>query len=269
MMFTENSSGALTYMTAPNLSAVHAFTTRRGGVSGGIYDSLNLRLSLGDAPENVRQNYGILGAALCFDPEKLVMNHQVHGTTIRLVSALDRQSLFAPVPDADGLITADREVPLFVFTADCVPILLEDPVRGAIGAVHAGWRGTAADIAGVAVREMTAKLGCRPENIRAAIGPCISQCCFETGDDVVLAVRALMGSAADRYVMKSGNRHHVDLKGINGFLLRQAGLIEDNIQASDECTSCLGRKYWSHRATGGKRGSQAAVIMLHQERTTF
>jgi YfiH family protein len=262
MPFIEKVSGGLVYMTAPHITAAHAFTTRHGGVSGGIYDALNLKPGIGDTAENVRRNYALLGSALGFNPDRLVFSSQVHGTTVRLVTQADLHSPFDAVPEADGLITADPGVPLFVFIADCVPILLHDPVRGAVGAVHAGWRGTVADIAGTAVRQMTDALGCRPADIRAAIGPCISSCCYETGDDVVSAVRRQLGSAAAGFITKPGDKCHVDLKGVNAWLLRRAGLTPDNIMISDECTACQSSKYWSHRVTGGKRGSQAAVIFL-------
>lgn len=260
--FLDNNAGGLVYMTAGNIDAVHAFTTRHGGVSGGIYASLNLSIDRGDNPDHVRRNYELLGAALGFDADRIVLSRQVHGDTVRHVTAADLQSPFDPVPEGDGLITLDRNVPLFIFTADCVPILLHDPVRGAVGAVHAGWRGTVSDIAGAAVRRMTDQLGCRPADIRAAIGPSISLCCYETGSDVADAVESLLGCSAGRFVLKSGDRYRVDLKGVNGFLLTRAGLYEENIIVSDDCTSCLSRTYWSHRATGGRRGSQAAVIML-------
>jgi YfiH family protein len=260
--FHENNAGGLVYMTAGNIDTVHAFTTRHGGVSGGIYASLNLGLNLGDNPDHVRCNYQLLGAALGFDADRIVLSRQVHGAAVRHVTAADLQSPFDPVPEADGLITSDRNVPLFIFTADCVPILLYDPVRGAVGAVHAGWRGTVSDIAGAAVRRMADQLGCRTADIRAAIGPSISRCCYETGGDVADAVEALIGGDAGRFVIKTGDRYRVDLKGVNSFLLTRAGLCEENIIVSDDCTSCLRCTYWSHRATGGKRGSQAAVIML-------
>lgn len=261
MPYQENKIGDLLYMTASNITAPHAFTTRLGGVSGGIYASLNLGLNVGDDPSNVRQNYKILGNALGFNSDSLVFSRQVHKTDVRIVSKLDRRALFEPVPyEADGLLTAEEDVPLIVFTADCVPILLYDPVGRAVGAVHAGWRGTVADIAGIAVRKMARHFGCRPENIRAAIGPCISQCCFETGDDVAAAVRLLLGSRAPQFIAQQGEKSMVDLKGINAFLLKNAGV--KNIEISHECTSCLNNKYWSHRVTNGRRGSQASVIMM-------
>ncbi len=250
-------------MTASNIGTAHAFTTRFGGVSGGIYASLNLGQNLGDDPAHVRRNYEILGAALGFDPDGLVFTRQVHGTVVRRVTKKDRLPPYAPIPyEADSLITSDTDVPLVISTADCVPILLFNPAAGAAGAVHAGWRGTMADIAGSAVREMVRCFGCNAADIRAAIGPSISMCCFETGSDVKDAAVRLLGGEAARYVTAAGEKYMVNLKGINSLLLKRAGLRPENIEVSPECTSCLSDKYWSHRVTNGQRGSQAAVIMM-------
>jgi YfiH family protein len=262
MPFIENNASGLVYMTSSKLAAAHAFTTRRGGVSSGIYESLNLRMGVGDELQSVLRNYGLLGSAVGFDPSGLAFSHQVHGTEVRRVTAADLQAPDAPVPyEADGLITAEKDVPLIIFTADCVPILLFDPVGCAVGAVHAGWRGTVHDIAGKAVRKMAESFGCRPADIRAAIGPCISACCYETGRDVADAVRALGGGAGE-FAVPGNDKYMVDLKGLNAHLLQRAGLSAENIDISPECTSCLSEKYWSHRVTHGRRGSQASVIML-------
>lgn len=263
MAFVEHRVQNIVYTTSSNISAVHAFTTRFGGVSEGIYSSLNLGQNLGDEPARVQENFRLLGAALGFEPGELVFSRQVHKTDVRLVGKADRHEPYAPTPyEADGLITAEKGVPLIIVTADCVPILLHDPVREAIGAVHAGWRGTVADIIGKAVAEMHSLLGCSPLNIRAVIGPCISLCCFETGPEVPEAVKSALGDDASLFIQPSADKYMVDLKGINKRLLERAGVLPGNIETSDECTSCLSNKYWSHRATKGKRGSQASVIML-------
>lgn len=263
MPFLENKTGGLCFMTASNISATHAFTTRMGGVSRGIYESLNLGQNVGDDPACVRQNYQKLGEALGFDPDRIIFSRQVHGTDIRVAVKDDACPPFTAIPyEADGLITIEKDIPLVIFTADCVPILLFDPVRGAIGAVHAGWRGTTADIAGTAVRKMTDAFGCSPSDIRAAIGPCISSCCYETDRDVRNAVVSVVGNDTKRYAKAIGEKYMVDLKGINRLLLERAGIAGHHIEVSEDCTSCLCEKYWSHRVTKGKRGSQATVIMM-------
>ena len=173
MSVITNKVGKLEYLTAEGIAVPHCFTTRFGGVSEGYLASLNLGIHRGDEPENVRKNYEILGEALEFDIEDLVFTRQTHTNIVRVVDGsncgegLERDV----VPECDALVTNTPGVALAAFTADCTPILLHDPVTGAVGAVHAGWRGTVADIAGNAVRAMGESFGSRPEDIRAAIGP--------------------------------------------------------------------------------------------------
>lgn len=264
MNFIENKKDSLVYMTAPNIAETHAFTTRFGGVSEGIFSSLNLAENRGDENDRVRKNFETICSELGICVDDLVFSRQVHKADVRHVSAKDRHTLFTPIPyEADGLITTEKDVPLVIFTADCVPILLSDPVRGAIGAVHAGWRGTALDIVGETTRKMITELGCKARNIQAAIGPSISQCCFETGSDVPQALSEVLGMASGAYIApRSGGKFMVDLKGCNKRLLLLAGLPEENIFVSDECTSCSSDKYWSHRKTNGQRGSQASIIVM-------
>jgi len=262
MSFDENTGNGIVYLTAQNIHTPHAFTTRRGGVSQGIYSSLNLGINRGDAPAHVRENYNLVCGALGIEISDVVRSNQVHGARVRGVTLEDRGELFKSTPpEADGLITCDTGVALMVFTADCVPILLHDRVCGVIGAIHAGWRGTVLDIAGVAVQRMVDDFGCRRTDISAAIGPCISKCCYETGQDVADALQKTMGKAADNCISVQGGRFMVNLKESNRLLLERAGLIDVTI--SDECTFCSNDKYWSHRRTNGQRGSQAAVIVKH------
>ena len=262
MAFTENSKNGVVFMTSPNISAKHAFTTRFGGVSEGIFASLNLVFSSGDDSDKVAENYRILAKALDINPVGFAFSKQVHRDDIRVCTMADRQGVPYTVPyEADGLITDVKDLPLVIFTADCTPILLHDPVRGAVGAVHAGWRGTVMDIAGKAVRKMCEEFGCKAENIHAAIGPCISKCCFETGAEVFDAVRDLIGDDAQLFAdRKPDGKYMIDLKGINAYLLKKAGVAD--VEITEECTKCLCDKYWSHRATNGKRGTQCSCIVL-------
>jgi len=267
MPFIENNSNNVKYMVSPNIRTKHAFSTRFGGVSSGIFASLNLAFRAGDDPENVKANYNILCRALGITPDDIVCSNQVHGTHIRIATRDDCVGLFSPAQwalakahQADGLLTQAPGVALMVFTADCVPILLHDPVKNVIGAVHAGWRGTAADIAGTAARKMESEFGCSPADIKAAIGPCISKCCYETDSDVTDALRVALPEAADDCLTRHGDKYMVDLKEANHLFLTRAGLKD--IMISDECTSCHSDKYWSHRKTHGQRGSQGAIIRV-------
>lgn len=251
--------GTLEYLAAEGISAPHAFTTRLGGVSRDHLFGLNLAMHKGDLDTNVEENYRILTAALGVEAEKLVLTRQVHGDVIRVVTELDCRGVdHHAYPECDGLITNTWGVSLVVFTADCTPILLHDPVTGAVGAAHAGWRGTALDIAGKTVQAMVDTFGCRAADIRAAIGPNIGPCCFETDEDVPLALEESFGKAVGEWIRPSGNKFYVNLKAINALALRRAGVA--SVEISQECTMCRPDRYWSHRYTRGLRGSQGALI---------
>lgn len=243
----------------------HGFSTRIGGVSEGIHASLNLGTTRGDEPDCVRENYRRFCAAIGADVARIVMTNQIHSTIIRTATPSDiKADLYDPEGyDCDGLITNDPGLALTIFSADCIPVLLYDPVQRVIAAVHAGWRGTAGDIAGKAARMMQENYRCFPGDILAAIGPGISQCCFETHADVPDAMAEALGGLVKPYVISLENgKFKVDLKGINAALLARAGVSPSHIEISGDCTACLPDKYWSHRVTQGKRGSQAAILQL-------
>jgi YfiH family protein len=252
--------GALEYLIAEGISAPHAFTTRLGGVSTGMFASLNIGLHYGDTAENVTKNLQILADAIGFDPKKLICTRQTHSDIVRVVTGADYLGIdHHDYPECDALVTAEPGVALKVFTADCTPILLCDPVTGAVGAAHAGWRGTAADIAGKTVRAMVENFGAKPENIRAAIGPNIGFCCFETDADVPNAMLEALGERAKEHIRFQNGKYYANLKAINGEFLRRAGV--QHIEISDACTKCENTRFWSHRITGKNRGSQGAIIV--------
>lgn len=260
MPFSNNIVGKLAYLTADGIGVSHCFSTRLGGVSEGELASLNLGIHRGDRPANVLENYRILGQTIGFSIQDTVFTRQTHSDIVRCVDGSNAgEGLFFPVPqECDGLVTDTPGLVLTVFTADCTPILFHDSVTGAVGACHAGWRGTVADIAGKTVSAMVREYGCRPENIHAAIGPNIGFCCFETDADVPDAVKALLGEDAEHLIRIVGKKYRVDLKGVNEWLLRRAGVKQ--IDVSSDCTACQPDRFWSHRVTGGHRGSLAALI---------
>ena len=231
----------------------HLFTDRSGGVSQGIYASLNLRLHCDEEPENIRENYRRLAGMIGCD--RFVLGNQQHTDSILHVDgSYAKADIFDPVSYvADGLITNEPELALVIFTADCVPVLLQGP--GVVAAVHAGWRGTAKGIAAKAVAEM----GCAPERICAYIGPSIGPCCYEVGDEVRDAMRERMGREAEPFFQE----RKIDLKGLNKRQLELAGV--GRIEVSPVCTRCSHAQYWSHRYTGGLRGTQAGVIVLGRD----
>ncbi len=262
-MFHDIKIGTLEYHTADSLEgSIHCFSTRFGGVSEGYLSSLNLGVHRGDVYENVVKNYEILGNAVGFSPDQTVFPVQRHTDIVRVVTEENcGEGLYRDTPEiCDGQITDRPGVALVTFSADCTPILLFDPVRKAIGAVHAGWRGTAQGIAAKAVEAMVREYGCQPENIRAAIGPCIGKCCFETDWDVPQAMLDALGPKAVTAIAQKGEKYFVDNKFLNALWLQRAGVGELDI--SPQCTRCQPDRYWSHRAVGNERGSLAGIIML-------
>ena len=260
MSITIKKIGNMEYLSSDRIAAAHGFTTRLGGVSKGYLAGLNIGMHRGDAPENVVENFRILGDAIGFDPKNAVLTHQIHTDIVRVVTKNDRAGLdHHAYPACDALITAEKGLALVIFTADCTPILLHDPVTGAVGAAHAGWRGTAMDIAGKTARAMAEAFGCDVKNIRAAIGPNIGLCHFQTDADVPEAMVRAFGDAAREYIRQDDQKYYVNLKAINALSLRRAGV--EHIDISDACTACRPDRFWSHRLTGGARGSQGAVIV--------
>ena len=265
MSFKTIEKGTLTYLAADTIPVPHAFTTRLGGVSRDHLASLNLAFGHGDTMENVETNLRILTGALGIREEKLVLTRQTHSDIVRRVSAADAVGLcHRDYPECDALVTNDPGTALLVFTADCTPILLWDSETGAVGAAHAGWRGTAAGIAAKTVEAMVKNFGSRPENIHAAIGPNLAQCCFETDADVPEAMYKALGKEAEAFIQRRGEKFHVDLKGLNRLWLNQAGV--SCVDISQACTACRQDLFWSHRATRGVRGSQGAMILCKEGR---
>lgn len=245
--------------------AAHGFSTRLGGVSEGVWASLNLGTSRGDDPDHVRENCRRFLAAIGADGGKLVKSNQVHGDVVRVVTSADWKEDICDKAafEADGLMTATPGVALMISVADCIPVLFYDPVRRVAAAAHAGWRGTAAGIVTRTVERMEEVYGCDPGDILAAIGPGICPDCFETHEDVPNAMMATLGTQVLQHVqIKDNGKFSVDLKGINAMRLEQAGLDPAHIAVSRECTACRTDKYWSHRKAGSHRGSMAAVIQL-------
>jgi hypothetical protein len=263
MSFHELRKNQLLCYGSDNLTSPHGFTTRLGGVSTGYLRSMNLGVRRGDTLENVQKNYEILGDALGFDPKKIVCAVQVHKDDIRTATQADwGKGLYSRTDyEADGLITNVPGTVLQVYSADCGTLLYEDRRTGAVGACHAGWRGTALGIAEKTARAMMDRFGSRPEDLYVALGPCIGRCCFETDRDVPEAMRAALGPEAEAAIDQAGEKFHVDLKAINTIFLQKAGIPLDHIDVSPLCTACDPETFWSHRRHGDQRGSLGALIV--------
>ena len=249
--------------TSQRITNPHAFSTRIGGVSDGVYESLNLGMNRGDDVDRVKENWRrVLTTAGIFEKE-FVCGAQVHGNNVHIATRADARPAYGPgqLIEADGYVTAEPNLPLAIFTADCVPLLLEDPVAGVVGAVHCGWRSTVADIERNAI-ECFKKLNSSPENIHAAIGPAIDKCCFEVGPEVIEAVENLLESPADAFFDRKDNgKYMLDLRGVVKTRLTELGVKPDNLALCGGCTMCEPKLYYSHRYTEGVRGSLATVIM--------
>ena len=222
MAIITRKKGTLEYLTAEGISASHCFTTRLGGVSEGVLASMNIAIKEGETAENVERNLAILADALDFRLDDLICTRQTHSDIVRVVTKGDHISIFhRDYPECDGIVTNDPGVALVIFTADCTPLLFHDPVTGAVGAAHAGWRGTAADIGGKTVKAMVDAFGCDPQNIRAAIGPNIGFCCFETDADVPAALEEAFGSSVWEHIRPQQGKYYVNLKDINALALHR------------------------------------------------
>ena len=224
-------AGDLRLLTWPALDAsgVDAVVTARsGGVSSGPYESLNLSLSVGDDPACVRENRRRLATAFGTDLGDFVFARQVHGAGVRVVAEADRGAGAYPLDDAvadtDALVTTSPGVVLAILTADCVPIVLHDPVAGVLACVHAGWRGTVAGVTAAALAAMQ-RLGARPSDVTAGIGPAIGADRYQVGPDVHEAVTGTFGPAAAGFIRpdpSAPGRWLLDLWAANRHALRQA-----------------------------------------------
>lgn len=245
---------------------MHGFSTRMGGVSTGIYRSMNLSFLNGDLAENVMENYRRAGNAIGFRPEQVVAFSQIHSARVVEVTGQDAGSgVTGPVKErADGMVTQDCGVVLEVMTADCVPILFADPVRRCIGAAHSGWRGTVARIGREVIETMQDLYASHPEDIFAAIGPSVCKDCYEVSGDVIEEVEKTFdgrGRALKLYSDgKEEGKYQLDLWEMNRRILLEAGLLPEHILMPDLCTCCNPEFLFSHRASKGRRGTLASFI---------
>lgn len=253
----------LNTLRSSKISCPHGFSTRTGGVSEGIYASLNLGMNRGDDKEKVIKNWDLFLDSCGISQREFVCGEQVHGNKIVTAGRKDLRPAYGPgeMNVCDGYVTDKEGVPLAIFTADCVPLLLEDPKARVIGAVHCGWRSTVADIEKNAV-DAFVSLGSVSSDIHAAIGPAIDRCCFEVGEEVVDAVKKLIGDAADDLYSPRGDKFMLDLRGVVRYRLIMLGILPENIDIVGGCTMCDPATYYSHRGTKGNRGSLASVIRL-------
>ena len=259
------------YIQFKNLSATdivkHGFSTRKGGVSTGIFSSMNLNFKRGDDPDAVLENYHRMAAALNMRVEDMVLSDQTHTTNVRVITEEDRgKGILKPqdYSDVDGMITNVPGIVLVTSYADCVPLYFVDPVRKAIGLSHSGWKGTVGHIGQKTVWKMHEVYGSEPKDIVAAIGPSICQSCYEVSDDVAEAFRAnfTADEAADILLDKGNGKYQLDLWKANWYVLTDAGILPEHLSVTDLCTACHPDLLWSHRKTNGQRGGLSAFLSL-------
>ena len=236
----------------------HVVLTRRGGVSQPPFDSLNTGGTVGDDPQAVLQNHQVIYNAFGYDFQSRYDVWQVHGTTILCTDAPRPSNI--PHPKADGILTDKPGITLFMRFADCVPILLMDPVKKVIGIIHAGWQGTYKQIARVAVEEMCAHYGSQPDTLLAGIGPSICQACYEVDKPVWDAFIRSFGPEGEKYFDDREGRLLLDLWGANEDVLRSAGVRQ--IETAGICTACHLDDWYSHRAEKGETGQFAVLMTL-------
>lgn len=271
----------------------HLFTTRGGGVSEGVYASMNLGFTRGDDPKCVEENFRRIACLLGCRREDMVASDQTHTANVRLVTGDDRghgitreKTFF----DTDGLITNEPGIVLATFYADCVPLFFVDPVHLAVGLSHSGWRGTVQGIGEVTVRKMQECFGSKPEEIIAAVGPSICADCYEVSGDVA---EHFLGDFWEKYhngrfcrittdpaqtggalLRRKGKEDHVlrddseepkyqlNLWVANQCVLEKAGILPEHIEVTSLCTCCNSGELFSHRASHGQRGNLGAFLGL-------
>lgn len=268
-----NEKKNVTYLTYPSFEkipdVVHGFSTREGGVSQGIFASMNLSFSRGDEEQAVMENYHRLADAVGFRVEDMVASDQTHTTNVRVVAEEDRgNGIVKPKAfhDVDGMITNVPGIVLCTYYADCVPLYFVDPIHHAVGLSHSVWRGTVGKIGKVTVQKMEQEFGTRPEQLLAAIGPSICQDCYEVSEDVIQQFRNAFpeNDWEELFYKKENGKYQLDLWKANWLVFQEAGIPAENISMPGICTCCNPQFLFSHRASHGKRGNLAAFLGIRQ-----
>lgn len=246
----------------------HCFTTRLGGVSEGMFSSMNLSFSRGDKKEAVEENFRRLAAVLGKETGKFVFTDQTHTVNVRKVTAADAGKGLTrerDYRDVDGLITDEPGLVLSAFFADCVPLYFVDTVHHAIGLSHSGWRGTVRRMGAVTLEAMEKAYGTQPKDVICAIGPSICQDCYEVSEDVAEEfAKEFPGREREILADKGEGKYRLDLWRANALVLKSAGVLPEHIAMTDICTCCNEKLLFSHRASHGKRGNLGAFLTIKE-----
>jgi polyphenol oxidase len=261
----KKNKGSISFFQSEKLAnhseIIHFFSTRNTGVSKGVFESFNFGTHHGEE-ENMKTNLGLLANEFQLDVSKFVFPKQIHGEKICVVYESNYNEVFE---NTDALITNVPFIILTIKTADCAPILLYDPVRKAIGAVHSGWKGTARNIVGKTIVAMIQNFGSNPVTIIAAIGPCIGSKNYEVGNDVIQKIKSVVSDqkAIFNFENTQKGKAFLDLSRANIQLLTQAGIIEKNIDTSDLCTFSMKDDFFSARRDGNITGRMINGICIN------
>ncbi|MCR5784940.1 MAG: peptidoglycan editing factor PgeF [Eubacterium sp.] len=264
---TINGVPVLVYPELEKLDFIkHCFSTREGGVSSGIFESMNLSFTRGDDEENVKENFHRIASVMEEAVDNFVLSEQTHTTNVYVVTKKDAGiGLTRPKPytDVDGLITNEPNLVLSCFFADCVPLYIIDVKNKAIGLSHSGWRGTAGRIGKVTIEKMHEEYGTNPEDLICAIGPSICKSCYEISRDVAEIFTEEFKGFEDRILEEKPNdKFLLDLWETNKIVFKEAGVKEENIILPNICTCCNPNLLFSHRASKGKRGNLGAFLCI-------
>lgn len=260
----------LWYGVFPKLEAMgvkHAVTTRLGGHSALFKpNDLNMSFNVGDDKQMVMDNRIKVAKSLILDITQAIATRQTHTKHIQCVdysyAGRGHDSFQSGLENTDGLITNCANLPLLLFFADCVPIILFDPVKHVLSVVHAGWRGTTSSIAATAIEKMHAEYSCNPIDCHAFIGPSIGPCCYEVDNIVADAVVETFDFNQQVLTPKANGKWHLDLWKTNALILQGAGLLAENIITSDICTIEHNDLFFSHRKEQGKTGRISVMASL-------
>lgn len=248
----------------------HGFSTRYGGVSDGIYKSMNLSFSQGDDERRVLKNHGIMAKTMGVELADMVYSHQTHTTNVLRVTREHAGMGFTVTRnfhDVDGFVTDVPGLMLVTAYADCVPLYFADTRLHVIGLSHSGWRGTVNNMAQATVDKMSYEFGSRPCDIAAFIGPSICASCYEIGDDVARNFRDRYGAESEKILTKkeaaSEDKYYLNLHAANRINMLNSGISPQNIHVTDICTCCNPELLFSHRASKGKRGGLCGYMMIN------
>ena len=232
-------------------SVKHFFSTRIGGISKGLYSSLNLGIYTSDKDKNLVANFNNIFEAASMDNNKIVYLRQVHSDIFHVVDEYNYGDILEK--EGDALITSSKGIAIGVFTADCVPIILVDEKKNIISVVHAGWRGTSLKIVYKVLKYMIKTLFVNPINIKVAIGPSIQKCCYEVNKEV---------AEKFKYSSKVNEKWYVDLLKENIDQMVEIGVLVDNIETGNLCTMCNPKLFYSYRRDNGNTGRLGTFIQI-------